>query len=109
MSKTKINPRIEQLEKDLIKTRAQETLILKELKPLKTKSKLPELKSQARLEEIAARWNWENLDNKWTILQGAYCRLSWVQDGAKLDDEQKDIVQDTLDIIEALQKDIKLK
>jgi hypothetical protein len=30
-------------------------------------------------------------------------------DGAVLDDEQKDIVQDTMDLIEALQKDIKLK
>ena len=66
-------------------------------------------KVKEQLEKIAQRWNWENLEDTWTILEGAYCRLSWVLDWAVLDDEQKDIVQDTMDLIEALQKDIKLK
>jgi len=67
-----------------------------------------------RLKEIAERWNWDNLDNDWTILEGAYCRLSWVVDGlcnedSMIDNEYKDIINDTLEIIEALQKDIKTK
>ena len=61
-----------------------------------------------RLQKIAEGWNWDNLDDKWTILEGAYCRLSWVVDGlcnsdSMIDDEYKDIINDTLDIIEALQ------
>lgn len=66
------------------------------------------------LRKIAERWNWDNLDSKWTILEGAYCRLSWVVDGlcnadSMIDDEYKDIICDTLDLIEALQSHVKTK
>ena len=57
------------------------------------------------LKKIAERWNWDNLDDKWTILEGAYCRLSWVLDGIT-DEEYQDIVQDTMDIIEVLHKEV---
>lgn len=60
------------------------------------------------LKEISDRWDWQNLEDHWTILEGAYCRLSWVLDGTK-DEEYQDILQDTLDIIVALQPLIKLK
>lgn len=62
-------------------------------------------KVENALKRIAERWNWENLEDDWTILNGAYCRLSWVLDGAELDDEYRDI----LELIEALQPVIKTK
>ena len=67
-----------------------------------------------KLKKIAERWDWDNLDDKWTILQGAYCRLSWVvdalcNDDSMIDDEYKDIINDTLEIIEALQDKVKTK
>ena len=66
-------------------------------------------KTKKGISKIARRWNWENLEENWSVLEGAFCRLSWVLDGAVLDDEYKDIVQDTLDLIETLQRDIKTK
>ena len=68
-----------------------------------------EISTDEALKVIATRWNWDNLEDDWTILEGAYCRLSWVFDGANLDDEHKNIVKDTLEIIEALQRKIKIK
>ena len=65
-------------------------------------------KTKKELKSIASKWDWDNLDHNWTILEGAFCRLNWVLDGQKLDDESKDIIQDTLDIIEALQKEVKI-
>jgi hypothetical protein len=70
--------------------------------------------SKGRLRYIASRWNWDNLDEKWTIMQGAYCRLSWVIDGlcsmdSMIDDEYKDILNDTLDILDTLQDEVKTK
>ena len=63
-----------------------------------------------KLKKIAERWNWDNLDPNWTILEGAYCRLSWVLDGQPdIDEEYKNILQDTMDIIETLQEKVKTK
>ena len=69
------------------------------------------LKTSSELLAISSRWNWDNLGEDWTVLEGAFCRLSWVIDGLPedTDEEYKDILQDTSDIIEALQKIIKTK
>ncbi len=70
------------------------------------------LRTEMKLKEIARRWDWQNLDYKWTILQGAYCRLSWVEDGlphTEENEEYRDILKDTMEIIEALQTEIKTK
>ena len=66
-------------------------------------------KTEKKLIKIAQRWNWENLEDKWTILEGTFCRLSWVLDGANLDEEYKDVLKDTSDLIEALQTEIKTR
>ena len=66
-------------------------------------------KTEKKLIKIAQRWNWENLEDKWTILEGAFCRLSWVLDGANLDEEYKDVLKDTSDLIEVLQTEIKTR
>lgn len=72
-------------------------------------------KTIAALQKIAQRWDWENYKDDdtgayWTILQALYCKLTWVQEAihGSVDMEISDIVQDTMDIVEALQSDIKL-
>ena len=64
------------------------------------------------LKKIARNWNWDNLEENWTILEGASCRLSWVEDGLpdiEENEEYREIIQDTMKIIEVLQKQIKTK
>ena len=81
---------------------------------VKYHKKFKKEKKERGIKEIAQNWNWDNLDYKWTILEGAYCRLSWVTDAlcnqdSMIDDEYKDILNDTLELIEALQKIVKTK
>ena len=65
-----------------------------------------------KLLKIAGRWDWENYQDEdgkeWTILQALYCKLSWVLEHLEGtdDSELSDIVQDTMDIVEVLQKEI---
>lgn len=67
------------------------------------------------IKKISDGWDWGNYkDDKtgknWSVLQALYCKLSWVEEYLKDQDveEYQDIISDTMKIIEALQKEIKI-
>lgn len=68
-------------------------------------------KTEKTIRDISASWAWDNYTDTrgkyWTILQALYCKLSWVEEETN-NEEHKDIITDTLRIIEALQKEIKI-
>lgn len=68
-----------------------------------------------QIQAISGSWNWDNYRSEkgryWTIMQALYCKLSWVAEilqENKEYEEYSDIIFDTQQIIEALQKDIKI-
>lgn len=83
--------------------------------------------TKAKILKISDGWDWDNYkdektDEEWSVLEALYCKLSWVQEflkekvnqtGIAAEDGQDyeeylDIVDDTMQIVEALQAEIKI-
>lgn len=102
---------IDQGEIDVIIEQLQAVKARPEPKPEKGISK----EARNKILKVSDSWNWENFrDNNgkyWTVFQALYCKLSWVLEGIKATKEHEElesIVIDTMTIVEALQKEIKL-